>query len=168
MAERRCVKSMYIHINLLCCCLERCCLLLLHPLWSNSIQGNQLTSLTAFWHNFVSKNICVRFCDGVPQSLRPSALLCVWHMCIALPVRQERWKGSKFLLWCQVVSCYCVGVKQGQYNQQRSEKQKGGRLSSRVCISGFPLILEFQEFWEQWSKQAIWRFLLGYPGGSMN
>lgn len=28
----------------------------------------------------MSKNICVRFCDGVPQRLHPSALLCLAYV----------------------------------------------------------------------------------------
>ena len=109
------------HINLLCCCLEHCCHLLLHSLWSNSIQGNQLTSL---WQPFdASKNICVCFCDGALPCRHQSPPECS-VMCLAdvpstacAPGKEKDGAISKFLLWFQlVVSCYCVEVKRGQYN----------------------------------------------------
>lgn len=66
--------------------------------------------------------MCVSVTEGFVAGvcLRLSALFFVWHMCLALPVCQESWKKkratSKFLLWYQVVSCYCVEVKRGQHN----------------------------------------------------
>lgn len=154
---------MYMHLNLLSCCLEPCCLLLLHFLGSNSIWGNQLTSLWQHFGTTLNNNICV-----------VSVSICVRFLAyvLALSVHQERWK-EKYIHVSAVLSV-CVVLWQGgqarpvhSSSGQRNRKERDWRAKT-----------EFQAPHWAWNfknfqrpaitvRQAIWIFW-AYPGGSVD
>lgn len=157
---------MYMHINLVCCCLERCC--------------DHIAFRETSWH--LSDSIvtrlceqCVCFCDGELPCLRLSPPECsVW--CLAdVPssgcVEQRKEKKlaiSKFLPWYQVVSCYCAVVKQGRSNPaevwetENREIVEQGLKFRLPTAPGISRILR-GVIWTV--RQEIWLILWGYPGG---
>lgn len=72
-----------------------CCWLLLYSLWSNGIQGKQLSSL---WQHFemtlwAAIFVCVSLTEPLHAGLHLGALLRVWQICQALPVFHE-WRNN--------------------------------------------------------------------------
>lgn len=158
-AMGKCVCMHLAHVH----AYKSCLLLLGALLYFFSICCDHIAFRETSWHLSDStvtwlceqEYICLCFCDGEPPR---QCLLGVWQMCRALPARnrerRKKWAVAEFLPWYRVVSCYCVEVKRGRYNPAaEAEKQGRGRLWSRDWHSGFPLLLEFKEFWEEWSEQ---------------
>lgn len=115
--------------------------------------------LTAFWHDFVSKNICVSLSNGVLpcRCLFPSecAVKCLAYMpnSVCATRKGEKRDLSKLLLCYQVVLCYCVEVKQGRYSPAAVRETEERDWRARTECQASYWSWNFKNFWEEWSKQ---------------
>lgn len=120
------------HINHLCCCLEHWCLPLSQELWSNSCQGNQLTSLWQHSENFVNK---YSVCDGVCH-LSEGTLICL----VCLPrsdLCSGRGENRDFQLFAALSDCVVL-LHRGQARQTQSRSgQRNGKQSHLRARTGF-------------------------------
>lgn len=104
----RAFQLTYVHINLLCCCLERSCLLLLRSLWSNGIQGNQLTS---HWQR-LDTTLRARIYDCVSLTgcfhVRLHVLMCcyMFGVCAGLSVCAPAKRGMSTSFCCVFWLCH--------------------------------------------------------------